>query len=63
MVLFISTLPLLGNGKTMRQCWSEKVSFTCPKAFQAYNEYIGYLDLVDFDNKIGGSFTHKSFFK
>ncbi len=62
-VSFISTLALVGNGTTMRECGSEKVLITCPKALQAYNKYMGYVDLVDFDKNIGRSFTHKSGFK
>ncbi len=61
--LFISTLPLVGNSTATQQCGSEKVSFTCPKTLQAYNEYLGCIDFVDFDKKTGGSFTHKSHFK
>ncbi len=53
----------MDNGTTVQQCGSEMVLFTCPKAQHAYNEYIGYVDLVDFDMKIGGSFTHESCFK
>ncbi len=28
-----------------------------------YNKFMGYVAVVDFDKKIGGSFTHKSHFK
>ncbi len=61
-LLFISTLPLMGNKPAVQQYGDEKVFFTCPKALQAYNKYMGYVDLVA-DKKIGGSFTHKSHVK
>ncbi len=47
----------------MLQCGSKKIPFSCPKALQAYNKYMGYVDLVDFDKNMGGSFTEKSHFK
>ncbi len=53
-VVFISSLPFVGNGTTIQQCGSKKVPFTCPKALQAYNKHMGYVVLVDFDKKIGG---------
>ncbi len=62
-VSFISSLPLVRNGTTMPQCGSKTVSFSCPKAFQPYIKYMGYVDLVDFDKKIGGSFTENIHFK
>ncbi len=45
------TLPLFVNSTTMQQSGSKKISFACPKALQAYNKYLGYMDLVDFDKK------------
>ncbi len=63
LVSFISSLLLVGNCTTMQQCGSEKVPFSCPKALQAYNKYMGCVDLVDFDKKIGGSFTEKRLFQ
>ncbi len=47
----------------MQQCGSEKVSFTSPNALKKYNIYMRYANLVDFDKKIGGSFTQKGCFK
>ncbi len=55
----ISSLLLVVNGTTMQQCGSEKVPFSCPKALQAYNKYMGYVDHVNFDEKIGGSLKEK----
>ncbi len=40
-VLFISSLLLVGNGKTIQQCGSQRVPYTFPKALQAYNKYMG----------------------
>ncbi len=40
-----------------------KRSFNCPKALQMNNKFMGYVDLVDFDNKIGGGFSAKGNFK
>ncbi len=51
-VSFISMQPLVGNDTTMQQCESNNISSTCPKALQAYNTYMGYVDLVDFDKKL-----------
>ncbi len=62
-VSFISNLLLVSNGTTMQQNGSKKNSLTCPKALQGYNRYIGYVDLIDFDKKIGGSFMQESSFK
>ncbi len=50
-VSFIYTLLLVGNSTTMQQCGSKKISLTCPKALQAYNKYMGYMDFIDFDKK------------
>ncbi len=33
----------------MQQTGNMKISLTCPKALQAYDEYMGYINLVDFD--------------
>ncbi len=54
-VSFISALLLVGSGITIYQCDRDKVKFTCPKALQAYNQFMGYVDLVGFDKKIGNS--------
>ncbi len=37
----------------VQQCNSpeEKMFFLCPEALQAYDKYMGYVDLVDFDKK------------
>ncbi len=47
----ISSLLLVDNMRTMQQCGSKKVAFTCPKALHTYNEYMRYADLVDFVKK------------
>ncbi len=60
---FISSLLLVCNGTTMQQSGSKKVPFSCLKTLQAYNKYVGYVDFVDFDKRIGGLFTEKSHFK
>jgi len=51
-VSFISTLLLVGNGTTMWQSGSKKIYLTCPKALEAYNKYMKYMDLVDFDKNL-----------
>ncbi len=43
---------MVGNCTTMQQSDSKKICLTCPKALQAYNKYMGYVDLVDFDKKL-----------
>ncbi len=53
-VLFISTLLLVGNITTMQKSGRKKTSLTYPKTLQAYNKYMGY---IVFDKLIGGSFT------
>ncbi len=62
-VSFISTLPLVGNSTTMQQSGSKKMSFSCPKTLQEYNESMGYVDLIDYDKKVGGYFMQKRSFK
>ncbi len=62
-VSFISSLSFVGNVTTMWQCGSKKVPFNCPKALQAYNKYMGYVDLIDFDKRKGRLFTEKRRFK
>ncbi len=51
-VPFISTFPSVGNESTNQQCGSEKVSFSCPKALNAYIKYMLYVELVDYDTKL-----------
>ncbi len=46
---FIPPLPPVGSGITMHQCRRDKVEFTCPMTLQAYNQLLGYVELVDFD--------------
>ncbi len=62
-VSFISTLMFIGNGTTMQWSGRNKISLACPEALQAYNKCMGYVDLVNFDKKIGGTFTGKCSFK
>ncbi len=60
-VLFISTIPLVGMGTTTRQCGKENISFPWPNTLKEYNKYMGHIDLIDYDKKFGGLFTQKSF--
>ncbi len=41
----------VGNGVTTCWCEKDKKNFTCLKTLQAYNHFIGYMDLIDFDKK------------
>ncbi len=56
-VSFVSTLPLLAEETVPRRCGREVKTFKCPSALCAYNRFMGYVDLVDYNKKIGGGFT------
>ncbi len=47
-------MSLVGNRVASCQCGRDKVKFTCPKAFQAYNKVMGYMDLVDYHEILVG---------
>ncbi len=56
-VYFISTLLLVGEGVASRQCEKENLVCPCPNALISYNQYIRYLDLVDFGEKLEGDLS------
>ncbi len=62
-VLFVSMLPLVGEESVMYQCARELKTFKCPSALCKYNRFMGYIDLVDYDKKIGIGFTSRPHFK
>ncbi len=53
----MSTLPLMRNRFTTCQCSNKNVQFSYPKALKAFNQFMGYVDLVDFNNMFRGSFA------
>ncbi len=62
-VSIVSTLLLLGEETVSFWCGREVKTFKCPSALCAYNRFMGYVDLVDYDKKIGGGFTSRPHFK
>ncbi len=62
-VSFVSTLPLVGGESVTHWCGREVKTFKCPSPLCAYNQFMGYVDLVDYDKQIGGGFTSQPHFK
>ncbi len=62
-VSFVSSLPLVGEELITQRCGREVKEFKCPSALCAYNRFMGYVDLVDYDKKIGGGFMSRPHFK
>ena len=61
-VSFISTLGVSGLVTIQRRVGRDKVDFQIEEALKRYtrDNFIGDVDNVDKDKKIGGSFTHYS---
>ena len=64
-VSFISTLGVSGLVTVQRRVGRDKVDFQIEEALKRYtsDNFMGGVDNVDKDKKIGGSFTKKALFK
>ncbi len=62
-VSFVSPLPLVGEETANCQCGMEIKTFKCPSAFCVYNCFMGCVDFVDYNKKIGGGLTARPHFK
>ena len=63
-VSFISTLGVFGMSTIQRRVWSQKIDFQIPEALKKYSSdnFMGGVDNMDKDKKIGGSFTSHTLF-
>ncbi len=59
----MSTLPLVREETVIYQCGSEIKTFKCQSALCAYNCFMSYLDLIDYNKKIGERFTARPHLK
>ncbi len=52
--MFSSALPLVEDGVTSQQFGEDKVEFPCLNSLISYYQYMGDVDLVDFNEKMVG---------
>jgi hypothetical protein len=64
-VSFISTLGVFSMSTVQRRVGANKVDFKIPKALKRYSSdnFMGGMDNMDKDKKIGGSFTSRALFR
>ncbi len=64
-VSFISTLGVFGISSVQRRVGANKVDFQIPEALKRYSSdnFMGGVDNMDKDKKIGGSFTSRALFR
>ena len=64
-VSFISTLGVFGMSSVQQRVGAKKVDFQIPEALKRYSSdnFMGGMDNMDKDKKIGGSFTSPALFQ
>ena len=64
-ISFISTLGVFGMSTVQRRVGSQKMDFQIPEALKKYSSdnFMGGVDNMDKDKKIGGSFTSRALFQ
>ena len=64
-ISFIFTLGVFGMSTIQRRVGANKINFKIPEALKKYsaNNFMGGIDNMDKDKKIGGSFTSRALFR